>query len=92
MRTWKTAQPKCKGSCHNPSKAIKINISSPANILPNNRSDNDKGLANNETDSRIKLNIIINGAAIRPRPLKEGAIGCRVSSPMKPPIPLFLTE
>ena len=56
---WKTAQPKCNGNCQMPSNAIRINISSPANKLPNNRSDRDKGFANNETDSRIKLKEMI---------------------------------
>ena len=85
---WKTAQPKCNGNCQMPSNAIRINISSPANKLPNNRSDRDKGFANNETDSRIKLKEMINGAAISPSPFVGGLIGCKVSSLINPLKPL----
>ncbi len=90
ISTWKTAQPKCSGSCHTPSNAIRIKMSSPANMLPNSRNDSYTGFAISATLSRIKLKEIMNGAAIKPQPLVGGAIGCNVSSPIKPPMPLFL--
>ena len=58
-------------------------------MLPNNLKDNDSGFANSATDSRIKLNAIIIGAAIMPGPLKDGAIGCKVNSAINPPTPLL---
>ena len=48
--------------------AIRMKMSSPANMLPNSRSDRETGLANRATLSRMKLKAIINGAAIRPTP------------------------
>ena len=45
----------------NPSSAIRINISSPAYMLPNSRSDSDSGFASNATASSIKLNAITSG-------------------------------
>jgi hypothetical protein len=61
-------------------------------MLPKSRRDNDNGFASNETDSRIKLKAIINGAAIIPGPFNVGAIGCRVSSAIKPPMPYVRIE
>ena len=61
-------------------------------MLPKSLKDNDNGFASNETDSRIKLNAIINGAAIIPGPFKVGAIGCKVNSAIKPPTPFVRIE
>ena len=90
ISTWNTAQPKCNGNWYMPSNAISMKISSPANMLPNNRSDSEIGLAISATDSSTKLNAMMTGAAIRPKPLVGGAIGCSVNSRINPPTPLFL--
>ena len=92
IKIWKTAHPKWRGNCHTPNNAIRIKINSPANMLPKSLKDNDSGFASNETASRIKLKVIIHGAAMIPGPLKVGAIGCSVNSARKPPMPFVLIE
>ncbi len=60
-------------------------------MLPNSRSDSETGFASSATLSRMKLNAMMKGAPISPRPLVGGAIGCIVSSPTKPVTPLYFT-
>ncbi|MNE95296.1 hypothetical protein D3C80_1933630 [compost metagenome] len=94
IRMWNTAHAHCSTTPKALSQskplpnitAIRMNTSSPAYMFPNRRSAREIGLAIRVTNSSRKLTGI--SSACTNRFLLPN--GWRVSSPMKPPIPLTL--